>query len=160
MLLDTGADIALYPNNLVPKGADRPFLEPLAVPVLCFPFNRDPSAADGTQEEGIPIQFIYNCEVEGFGLLFHFPLHVYPGDISEVIAGKDFLKVLGGAPVPHRSKALVELTDEEDTSEEDLPSAIAKASERREFRGLTYRKQPITTHCNPWSILGTDFAGK
>lgn len=80
---------------------------------------------------------------QGFGLTFHFPFHVYPGSISEIIAGNDFLRILGGAPVLHRSKVLVELTDEEDTLFEDLPKPISRASARREDRGSAYRQQLI-----------------
>lgn len=91
------------------------------------------------------IRYVYNVHVQGLGLDFNFPFHVYHKEITEIIAGNDFFKILRGAPRPHKSEIVVELTDEEATAPEDLPDAIQRGSQRRDRRAAEYRKQ-LTAH--------------
>ena len=142
-LLDSGADITLISMNAVKKLRAKGKMKRLAVPCICFPFDKRPK--DGPVDpEDLPPAMEHVVVVQLSFLVFDisFPIHCHPADLPIVMIGNDLMSFLNIAINATASEISIPIN-----GGEDKDRYLKELNRTAQERALQYQ-QRLVRHNN------------
>ena len=94
-MLDSGSDISVASENLIRKICPSVSFTKLSIPLICFPFDKDPAECKHKPENiPAPIEYFTLVTIELLNFRFRFPIHCHPGSVPIIIIGNDLLSIM------------------------------------------------------------------
>ena len=152
ILLDTGADISLISLESIQQLSSGRQPLKLQRPVMCLPYNAAGNAQGSNDIHRHAV--IHHCIVLPITvgeMTINFPFHVHPQSIGSVIAGADFLRIIGGAPHLKQQQLLMFASEGESdpgSDQEMTGTQQIRAEKRRKERAEKYTRDLLGAQKN------------